>query len=236
MEKKETYVENCGGIEMPAQSANKITEIVFILDASGSMYGLEKDTVGGVNSILEEQKKMQNGDTVYVSTVIFSNDSRVVHDRVELAEIPLMNEKDFVVYGCTALCDAIGGAIHHIENIHKYARKEDVPSKTMFVIMTDGMENASRTYNRSLVKQSIEEKQKIGWEFVFLAANIDAAETASDFGIARERAVDWTADEEGVHVLYNCVNACVSNARGRKAYSRDVFADADANYKKKKKK
>lgn len=214
--------------------SNKITELVFILDASGSMHGLEQDTIGGVNAILEEQKKTQNGDTVYVSTVIFNNDSRVVHDRVGLETVELMTEKSYVVGGCTALYDAVGGAIKHIANIHKYARKEDVPERTLFVIMTDGMENASRRYEQRQIKEMIDGQQKKGWEFIFLAANIDACDAAVDLGIAPERAVDWNADGESVRMMYCCVNECVNTVRERKAYSRELFAEADEEFEKKK--
>lgn len=213
---------------------NKITEIIFVLDASGSMHGLEKDTMGGVNAILEEQKKMQNDDTVYVSTIIFNNVSKVIHDRVEIAKVSLMTDGEYVVGGNTALYDAVGDAICHISNIHKYARKEDVPEKTMFVIVTDGFENASQKYTQSAVKAKIKEKQEIGWEFVFLAANIGAEDAASGIGIAPEYAVDWDADEKGVQVLYACVNNCVKNTRERKVYSRKVFAETDADHKNRK--
>ncbi len=209
---------------------NKITEMVFVLDASGSMHGLEKDTVGGVNSILQEQKNLQNGDTVYVSTVFFNHASRVIHDRAELSKIALMTERDYTVGGSTALYDALGNAMKHISNIHKYARAEDVPEKTMFVVMTDGMENASRQYTQEQVKKMIQDKQDGGWEFLFLAANIDAGSAALDIGIAAERAVDWHADGTGVQTVYECVNECVKNTRARKAYSRRVFAEADQDF------
>ena len=170
---------------------NTITELVFILDRSGSMSGLESDTIGGFNAMIEKQKK-QDGDC-YVSTVLFDNESRVLHDRIKLADVPKMTDEDYTVGGCTALIDAIGGAIHHIGNIHKYARPEDVPAHTMFVITTDGMENASHRYSSEEVKKMIErQKTKYGWEFLFIGANIDAVETAKHFGtttmrIKRER-------------------------------------------------
>ena len=169
-----------------------LTEIVFILDRSGSMSGLERDTIGGFNSMIEQQKKAE-GEAL-ISTVLFDNVSEVLHDRVNVKDIRPMTDRDYTVRGCTALLDAIGGAIHHIGNVHKYARPEDVPEHTMFVITTDGMENASRRYNSEKVKQMIErQKAKYGWEFLFLGANIDAVETASQFGIGADRAVKMSA-------------------------------------------
>lgn len=187
---------------------NNITEMVFILDRSGSMAGLERDTIGGFNSLIEKQKK-QNG-RCYVSTVLFDHEIQVVHDRVELSSIKPMTDEDYFVRGCTALIDAIGGSIHHIGNIHKYARKEDVPEHTMFVIITDGCENASSKYSSNQVKKMIEhEKEKYGWEFLFIGANIDAVETAKHFGINEDRAVNYHADEQGTGVVYDTVaNAC----------------------------
>lgn len=191
---------------------NNITELVFILDRSGSMAGLEQDTIGGFNAMIEKQKK-QDGEC-YVSTVLFDNVSEVIHDRVRLSEIGKMTEKDYYVRGCTALIDAIGGAIKHIGNIHKYARREDVPEHTMFVITTDGMENASHRYSSDQVKKMIEhQKKKYGWEFLFIGANIDAIETAAQFGIDKERAVNYHADHKGTQVLYETVSDAVCNVR-----------------------
>ena len=142
-----------------------LTEIVFILDRSGSMSGLETDTIGGFNSMIEKQKK-ENGEAL-ISTVLFDNVSEVIHDRVPVQKVEPMTDRDYSVRGCTALLDAIGGAIHHIGNVHKYARKEDVPEHTLFVITTDGMENASRRYDSEKVKKMIErQKEKYGWEFL----------------------------------------------------------------------
>lgn len=191
---------------------NNITEMVFILDRSGSMSGLEKDTIGGFNSLIEKQKK-QNGKC-YVSTVLFDHETQVIHDRVELADIKPMTEEDYFVRGCTALIDAIGGAIHHIKNIHKYARKEDVPEHTMFVIITDGYENASKKYSSDQVKKMIEhEKEQYGWEFLFIGANIDAVETAKHFGINEDRAVNYHADELGTEVVYDTISDAFCNLR-----------------------
>ncbi len=183
---------------------NNITELVFILDRSGSMGGLESDTIGGFNSLIEKQRK-QDGEC-YVSTVLFDNVSEVIHDRVKLADIKPMTDKEYYVRGCTALIDAIGGAIHHIGNIHKYARPEDVPEHTMFVITTDGLENASHKYSSDEVKKMVErQKEKYGWEFLFIGANIDSVETAKNFGIGADRAVNYHADKQGTAVLYDTV-------------------------------
>ena len=178
-----------------------LTEIVFILDRSGSMSGLEADTIGGFNSMIEKQKKAE-GEAL-ISTVLFDNTSEVIHDRVSVQNIKPMTDEDYTVRGCTALLDAIGGAIHHIGNVHKYARAEDVPEHTMFVITTDGMENASRRYDSEKVKKMIErQKEKYGWEFLFLGANIDAIETARHFGISEDRAVNYHSDSEGTQLNY----------------------------------
>lgn len=191
---------------------NNITELVFILDRSGSMAGLESDTIGGFNAMIEKQKKQKG--KCYVSTVLFDNASRVLHDRMKLNDIGKMTEDDYIVGGCTALIDAIGGAIHHIGNIHKYARREDVPEHTMFVITTDGMENASHIYSSAQVKKMIErQKKKYGWEFLFIGANIDAVETAARFGISKERAVNYRADSRGTEILYDTVSMAVCNVR-----------------------
>ncbi|MBQ3604057.1 MAG: hypothetical protein IJA02_09465 [Clostridia bacterium] len=191
---------------------NNITELVFILDRSGSMAGLEADTIGGFNAMIEKQKK-QDGEC-FVSTVLFDGVSEVLHDRVRLSEIKPMTDEDYTVRGCTALIDALGGAIHHIGNIHKYARPEDVPENTMFIITTDGMENASRKYSSHKVKSMIErQKEKYGWEFLFIGANIDAVETAARYGIGADRAVNYNADKEGTSVLYKAVANAVCSVR-----------------------
>ena len=212
-EKTVETVEVCGGIQPEILPEIKdVTERVFILDRSGSMSGLESDTIGGFNAMIEKQKQ-QEGEC-YVSTVLFDDESDVLHDRVRLENVPKMTDKDYTVRGCTALIDAIGGAIHHISNIHKYARPEDVPAHTMFVITTDGMENASRTYTSVQVKKMIEkQKEKYGWEFLFIGANIDAVETASRYGIGRDRAVNYRADKKGTDVLYRSISRTISDYR-----------------------
>lgn len=214
---------------------NNITELVFILDRSGSMSGLESDTIGGFNSMIKKQKKLE-GDC-YVSTVLFDNESKVLHDRVKLRDVPEMTDNDYTVGGCTALIDAIGGAIHHIGNIHKYARAEDVPEHTMFVITTDGQENASHRYTSEQVKKMIErQKEKYGWEFLFIGANIDAVETAARYGISRDRAVNYNADGEGTHILYDSVTKAVFNVRSSAPLRADWSKDIDADYVKRGKK
>ena len=208
-----------------------MTEIVFILDRSGSMSGLETDTIGGFNSMIEKQKK-ENGEAL-ISTVLFDNVSEVIHDRVPVQKVEPMTDRDYSVRGCTALLDAIGGAIHHIGNVHKYARNEDVPEHTLFVITTDGMENASRRYDSETVKKMIErQKEKYGWEFLFLGANIDAVETASQFGIGADCAVNYQCDSEGTALNYEVVSEAISSVRCSAPLSADWKTRIDEDYKK----
>lgn len=220
---------------MVEKMKNGITELVFILDRSGSMAGLESDTIGGFNAMIEKQKKLDG--ECYVSTVLFDNVSEVLHDRVRLCDIKPMTDEEYTVRGCTALLDAIGGAVHHIGNIHKYARPEDVPEHTVFVITTDGMENASRVYSSDKVKQMIErQKEKHGWEFLFIGANIDAVETAAQFGIPKERAVNYHADKKGTHVLYASVSEAVGSVRADRCIDDAWSAEIDRDFKKRGKK
>lgn len=184
--------------------SNNMTELVFILDRSGSMRGLESDTIGGFNSLIEKQKTLPG--ICYVSTVLFDGVSEVLHDRLPLNSVPVMTGQDYTVRGSTALLDAIGGAIRHIGNIHKYARPEDVPSRTLFVITTDGMENSSHRFAADEVKKLIEhQKSKYGWEFLFLGANIDAVSTANHIGISADRAANYHADSRGTETLYSVI-------------------------------
>ena len=188
------------------------TELVFILDRSGSMSGLEADTIGGFNSMLEKQKK-ETGDAC-VSVVLFDDQTEVLYDRVDIRKIEPMNDTQYYVRGCTALLDAIGGAIHHIGNVHKYAREEDRPEKTLFIITTDGMENASHEYSYDRVKKMIErQKERYHWEFLFLGANIDAVSVAGRFGIDRSRAVRYEHDAEGTMLNFRVMSKAVSGAR-----------------------
>ena len=203
-----------------------LTEIVFILDRSGSMSGLEKDTIGGYNSLIKKQKK-EEGEA-YISTVLFDDRTEVLHDRVGLDKIKPMTEEEYYVRGCTALLDAVGGAIHHIGNVHKYAREEDRPEKTLFIITTDGQENSSRMYTYEKVKRMVErQKKKYGWEFLFLGANIDAVEEAGRFGIKPERAVNYECDEIGTAVNYRALNKAVSRVRNCAANEMDKALAAD---------
>ena len=220
MKNTEKNIESCGGIPME-KIGNNITELVFILDRSGSMSGFEADTVGGFNATIQAQKEQEG--KVYVSTVLFSNDSKVMHDRVDIHEIKPMTERDYRVGGCTALLDAIGGAIHHIGNVHKYARPEDVPEHTIFIITTDGMENASHRYSSREIKEKIKRQtEKYGWEFIFLAANIDAVETADNLGIRRDRAANYRQTNRGVERSYYAMSEAISTVRMNCAGSMDL--------------
>ena len=208
-----------------------LTEIVFILDRSGSMAGLEGDTIGGFNAMMEKQKD-EPGEAL-VSTVLFDNLSEVIHDRADIQKVVPLARREYYVRGCTALLDAVGGAIHHIGNVHKYAREEDIPEKTLFVITTDGMENASRKYTYDRVKTMIQrQKEKYGWEFLFLGANIDAAREAARFGISAECAADYHADRQGTAVIYEAVSEAVCSVRASRPMAASWKAKIDADYKK----
>lgn len=209
-----------------------MTELVFILDRSGSMAGLEADTIGGFNSMLEKQRR-EPGDAV-VSTVLFDNETEVIHDRVSIADVPKLTEKEYYVRGCTALLDAVGGAINHIGNVHKYARKEDVPERTLFIITTDGMENASRRYTYGKVRKMIErQKEKYGWEFLFLGANIDAAAEAGKFGIDESMSANYHCDSVGTALNFEVIGEAISSVRACSApLSADWKRKIDADFKK----
>lgn len=218
--KNEKLITNCGGIQ-PEAPKNVDTELVFIIDRSGSMSGFEDDTIGGFNSTIEKQREQVG--KVYVSTVLFDNYSEVIHDREDISKIKPMTRRDYQVRGCTALLDAIGGAIHHIGNVHKYARIEDVPKHTIFVITTDGMENASRHYSGERVKEMIRRQtDRYGWEFIFLAANIDAVETAENIGIRRERAANYSQTKEGVGRSYYAMSEAITAVRSCQADTMDL--------------
>ncbi|MBR0399213.1 MAG: VWA domain-containing protein [Mogibacterium sp.] len=189
-----------------------LTELVMILDRSGSMCGLESDTIGGYNSMLQKQRDAEG--EVLVSTVLFDDQIEVLYDRVPLEKMPQMTDKEYYVRGCTALLDAVGGAIRHIGNVHKYAREEYRPEKTIFVITTDGLENASREYSYDKVKKMVERQQeKYGWEFLFLGANIDAIETAGRFGISEDRAANYNSDHFGTALNYEVLADTVCRMR-----------------------
>ena len=188
---------------------NGTTELVFILDRSGSMHGLESDTVGGFNAVLEKQK--QGEGKVLLSTVLFNQESVILHDRRDIREIPALTEAEYEVSGCTALYDAVGGAIRHIGKVHRYIRPEDVPEHTLFVITTDGLENASSRFSGSDVRRMIEERREKGWEFLFLGANIDAAAAARDFGLSEKNAADFISDGEGIRTMYESISHVCSS-------------------------
>lgn len=205
---------------------NNITELVFVLDRSGSMRRLTEDTIGGFNSMIDRQKQLEG--KVIVSTVLFSSDSTVLHDRVDINEIQPLTEKEYFAVGNTALLDALGGAIHHIGNVHKYARPEDVPEQTIFIITTDGMENASHIYTAEKVRSMIKhEEDKYGWEFLFLGANIDAVRTAERYGIRKERASNYRADSKGTRDMYACVSETIGITRCTKIISDDWMKPLD---------
>ena len=208
-----------------------LTELVFILDRSGSMAGLEEDTIGGFNAMIQKQKG--EAGEAYVSTVLFDNVSEVIHDRVDIRNLAPLTRKEYYVRGCTALLDAVGRTIRHIGNVHKYAREEDRPEKTIFVITTDGMENASREYNYERVRSMIEhEKEKYGWEFLFLGANIDAAKEAARFGITEDFAANYHADHQGTAVIYEAMSEAVCNVRACRPMSASWKTRVEEDFKK----
>lgn len=189
-----------------------LSEIVFLLDRSESMSGLEKDTIGGFNAMIEKQKK-EEGEAL-ISTILFDHEMKVLHDRVKVQDVKPISEKDYQVRGCTALLDAMGGAIHHIGNVHKYARNEDVPEHTIFVITTDGMENASSHYSSFKVRTMVErQKEKYGWEFLFLGANMDAIAAAKNFGIEEDKAVEYRSDDIGTRLNYAVMSEAICEFR-----------------------
>ena len=208
-----------------------MTELVFILDRSGSMAGLEEDTIGGFNAMLEKQ--CRHDEETLVSTVLFDTQCTVLHDRLPLDRVPPLTRESYSVGGCTALLDAVGGAIHHIGNVHKYARREDVPRRTLFVITTDGLENASRRYTYEKVRAMIEkEKTKYGWEFLFLGANMDAAAEAKRFGIGADRAASYRCDKQGTALNYEVIGDAVMQVRCGVKLSADWAAPIEADVRK----
>lgn len=209
----------------------KKTELVFVLDRSGSMSGLERDTIGGFNAMIERQKR-EAGEAV-VSTVLFDSASEVIHDRVDIRRIQPMTEEQYRVGGCTALLDALGGAIRHIGSVHKHTREEERPGHTLFVITTDGMENASRHYGGEQVRQMIgRQKARYGWEFLFLGANIDAVETAASFGIDAGHAANYHSDEAGTALNYEVVGAAICAVRSGQKLNQTWKARIDEDYRK----
>ena len=216
---------------------NDLTELVFILDMSGSMSHLTDDTIGGFNSVIKEHNDGRG--EVLVTTYLFNNESRMIHDRIPIGSVSPMTEMDYSARGCTALLDAVGEAIEHIVGIHRYAREEDIPEHTIFVITTDGMENASHKFSADHIRDKIRhEQEKYGWEFIFLAANIDAIETAEAYGIDRSRAVNYHADSEGTEQVYEAVNYATRVVRERRSLTEDISwrKNIDSDFEKRKKK
>lgn len=208
---------------------NKTTEIIFILDRSGSMHGLEKDTIGSFNSLLDKQKH-ESGKAL-VSTVLFSGINQVIHDRIPIEEIPPMTEKEYYTGGTTALYDTIGYSVEHIMKIHRYIRKEDLPEHTIFIIITDGMDNASRVYNKALIRKLIEERKSAGWEFMFIGANIDACDTAESIGIKKEMAVDYIPDPTGTNLCYEAIDMVLSDYRSSGTIQKKWKHDIEEDYR-----
>lgn len=232
VEKKNT-ARNESAQNTAPETAARLTEMVFILDRSGSMYGLEEDTIGGFNAMIEKQKKEEGA--AYVSTVLFCDESYVIHDRVPLEKIEPLTEREYYTGGSTALLDAVGDAIRHIGNVHKYAREEDRPDKTIFVIITDGMENSSRRYTYNKVRHLIErQKERHEWEFLFLGANIDAVEVASRVGIHRDRAVEYNCDTAGVELNYATVSDAVVSLRAKGCVAENWAAPIEKDRKSRK--
>ena len=208
---------------------NDLTELVFILDRSGSMAGLESDTIGGFNSLIDKQKKVDG--KAFVTTVLFDNQQKTVHDRVDLAEVAPMTEKEYYVGGSTALLDAVGDTVTHIEKIHKYVRPEDVPAHTMVVITTDGMENSSHRWRAADVKKLVEKKKEGGWEFLFLGANIDAVSEAARFGIDADRAVRYCNDSVGVRKNFSAVGKAMASLRRDSCMPASWKEEIEEDYK-----
>lgn len=206
-----------------------LTEVVFILDRSGSMSGLERDTIGGFNSMLEKQK-IEKG-RVLISTVLFDNEIEVLHDRILLEDVKPMTDKDYYVRGSTALLDAVGETIKRIKTIQKYARDEDKPAHTLFIITTDGEENSSRHYDYDEIKEVVErQKELFDWEFIFTGANIDAVSTASKIGISSDRAVNYICDAKGIEQNFDCYYDCMSIFSSDEALPADCLADISDDY------
>jgi uncharacterized protein YegL len=207
-----------------------LVELVFILDRSGSMAGLEKETIAGFNRLIQQQKEVQ-GEAL-VSTVLFDDRFEVLHNRVSIQKIEQMTSKDYYVRGSTALLDAIGRSILKIRNVHKALEEENKPEKTLFFITTDGMENASVEFNYERVNEYIQlQKEKYGWEFIFIGANIDAIGTAKKFGIDADRAVNYRADKRGTNLNYKVMNETITELRVNKSIRADWKEDIDTDFK-----
>ena len=212
-----------------------LTELVFILDKSGSMAGLESDTIGGYNAMIGKQKK-QDGEVV-VTTVLFDDNYQLLHDRINLKGIKPITEREYFVEGCTALLDAIGKTINKIGNVQRNTAEEERAEKVMFIITTDGMENASKEYTYGKIKEMIEHQRlKYNWEFVFLGANIDAVATASKFGIGADRAANYNADSQGTRLNYEVVGDAISELRLKRTLDSNWKERIDNDYRNRKNK
>lgn len=212
-----------------------LTELVFIMDRSGSMRGLEKDTIGGYNAMIARQKE-EPGE-VYVSIILFDDQREVIHDRTLIEKVPPLTAKEYYVRGCTALLDAVGSTIYHIDNAHKCAKEEERPEKTIFIITTDGMENSSCLYSYSKIKEMVEKQQnQYGWEFIFLGANIDAIGEATRMGIRADRAANYKHDSQGTKLSYDAVSKAVASYRmancDEEAHMEDFLNEIEADYHK----
>jgi uncharacterized protein YegL len=205
-----------------------LTELVFILDRSGSMTGLESDTIGGFNSVLRKQKNKRGKSLV--STVLFDSKCDVIHDRVPIRSVRNLTERDYETGGTTALLDAVGGAIHHIRSVHKYIREEDRPEHVLFVITTDGLENSSQRYTESEVKKMVEQQKERGWEFLFLGANIDAVETAAHYGIREDRVANFIPDSMGVEKSFGSIAFAVDSLIDCDTIDDNWNMDVDLDY------
>ena len=206
-----------------------ITELVFILDKSGSMSGLEHDTIGGYNAMLRKQQ--EESGKARITTVLFSHDYEILHDQTDIKEIKPMTAKQYQVGGSTALLDAVGATIHKIGNAQKYAKEELRADKVMVVITTDGMENSSREYTYEKIKQMIErQKRRYEWEFIFLGADIEAVAAAAKLGIEHDRAVNFHSDSEGTKLNYKVISEAVSTIRANKTISEDWKIEIETDY------
>lgn len=209
---------------------NNLTELVFILDKSGSMAGLESDTIGGYNSMLKKQQ-LEPGEAI-VTTVLFDDDYELLHDRINIKGIRPITEQDYFVGGCTALLDAIGKTIHKIGNAQRHTSEAERAAKVMFVITTDGMENASKEYSYAKIRTMVErQQQKYGWEFIFLGANIDAFDTARDIGIKPDMTANYHADSIGTQVNFMAVSEAISEIRAQGSIKKNWKAKIDEDYK-----
>lgn len=209
------------------------TELVFILDRSGSMSGLEEDTIGGYNALLKKQR--DTAGTCIVSTVLFNHRAVVLHDRLDIVKVDSISEMDYSVGGSTALLDAIGRSINFIRKVHNHLPDDEIPEKTLFVITTDGMENSSEYYDFKQIKMMIEtQKERKDWEFIFLGANIDSIDVARRFGIHADRTANYHSDKEGTKLNYDVLSDAIIEMRMKKSMKADWKTRIDDDYKNRK--